>query len=151
MNIELSHSSQKVPAELLDTLILHRPANGCAPVSVQFLCRSTTDATVQQNDRMSLPPLSWFDANLLQAFTKQLAASTRLESCQVELPDSGLRLIGTTLRNLDYTTNERTIRVEPLASAARQFTPFSLNGTQADIRTYARKLYNRLWEVFCRG
>ncbi len=100
---------------------------------------------------MSLPPLSWFDANLLQAFTKQLAASTRLESCQVELPDSGLRLIGTTLRNLDRPANERTIRVEPLASATRQFAPFSLNGTQADIRTYARKLYNRLWEVFCRG
>lgn len=151
MNIELSLSSEKASAELLDTLILHRPANRHAPVSVQFLCRRKMDERVLQDDRMSLPPLSWFDANLLQAFTKQLAASTRLDSCQVELPDAGLRLIGHTQRNTDHKTSGHTIRVESLPTATRQFASFSLNGTQADIRTYARKLYNRLWEVFCRG
>jgi hypothetical protein len=152
MNIELSHSSEQATAELLDMLILHRPANRQAPLSVQFLCsHKTEDDSIPQTNRMSLPPLSWFDANLLQEFTKQLAASTRLDSCQVELPDSGLRLTGTTRRDRAFKTNGQTIRVEALPTAARQFAPFSLNGTQADIRMYARKLYNRLWEVFCRG
>jgi len=152
MNIELSLSSEKATAELLDTLILHRPANSQAPLSVQFLCcQKTDDDSIHQTNRMSLPPLSWFDANLLQAFTKQVAASTRLGSCQVELPDSGLRLTGMTRRDLALKESGQTIRVEALPTAARQFAPFSLNGTQADIRTYARKLYNRLWEVFCRG
>ncbi len=152
MNIELSLSSEKATAELLDTLILHRPANRQAPLSVQFLCcQKTDDDSIHQTNRMSLPPLSWFDANLLQAFTKQVAASTRLDSCQVELPDSGLRLTGMTRRDLACQASGQTIRVEALPTAARQFAPFSLNGTQADIRTYARKLYNRLWEVFCRG
>lgn len=151
MNIELSLSSEKTTAELLDTLVLHRPTNGRAPLSVQFLCRQKTDATVSQTDRMSLPPLSWFDANLLQAFTKQLAAANRLENCQVDLPDSGLRLTGARVSTLNSSTDARSIRVEPLVSAPRQFAPFSLHGTQADIRAYARKLYNRLWEVFCRG
>lgn len=150
MTIELSLSSDKATAELLDTLVIHRPTNGRAPLSVQFLCRRKVDAKVRQDDRMSLPPLSWFDANLLQAFTKQLA-STGDEHCQVELPDSGLRLTGLTTRAADRILGARVIRVEPLPTAARQFAPFSLNGTQADIRAYARKLYNRLWEAFCRG
>ncbi|TAE25268.1 MAG: hypothetical protein EAZ91_19435 [Cytophagales bacterium] len=150
MNVELSLNSGQITAELLDTLILPRFANGRASLSVEFLCRQKTDASVQQ-DRLRLPALSWFDANLLQSFTKQLALATRLENCQVELPDAGLRLIGLSGRDRVLPADARAIRVEPLTTAPRQFAPFVLKGTQADIRTYARKLYNRLWEAFCRG
>jgi hypothetical protein len=151
MNIELSLASGQATAELLDTLVYHRYASERASLSVQFLCRRKADSKVRQDDRMSLPPLSWFDAHQFQAFTKQLAKATGLEQYQVDLPDAGLRLTGVATREGGRRSETRMIRVEPLVSASRMFTPFSINGTPADIRAYARMLYNRLWEAFCRG
>ncbi|WP_019986514.1 hypothetical protein [Rudanella lutea] len=151
MNIELLLSSEETTAELLDTLVLHRPGQGRPPLSVQFLCRPKGASARRQDARMSLPPLSWFEAYQLQAFTGRLATATGTESYQVELPEAGLRLTGLATRSGNRLAEARLIRVEPLRNAARMFVPFAINGTPADIRAYARMLYNRLWEAFCRG
>lgn len=139
MNIELSTSAEPAPFELLDVLVQNRRDNNRSLLSLHFVGKRG-----RQTDRLKMPLLTWFDANRLQQFTHQLAYSTRLESCHIDLPDAGLRLTS-------GGKNKRSIRVEALPSAQRRFTPVEINGTATGLRDYAKVLYTRLWEAFCRG
>lgn len=139
MNIELSTSAEPAPYELLDVLVQNRRDNNRSLLSLHFVGKRG-----RQTDRLKMPLLTWFDANRLQQFTYQLANSTRPESCHIDLPDAGLRLTSSG-------KNQRSIRVESLPSAQRRFTPVEINGTATGLRDYAKVLYTRLWEAFCRG
>lgn len=143
MNIALN-TTGTVPLEVLDTQVSMKRDADCSHLSVEFLCRDSFS-----DNHLELPPLTWFDAQQLQRFTAELAGVKSVETCQAELPDAGLRLTGTVKQA--SIANGREIRVEPLPGMGKSFVPFTISGTQNEIRNYARKLYNRLWEVFCRG
>ncbi|MBO0947466.1 hypothetical protein [Fibrella forsythiae] len=141
MNIELSTSSELVPFELLDVLVQNRRDGDAnrSLLSLHFVGKRG-----RQTDRLKMPLLTWFDANRLQQFTYQLAHGTRPENSHMDLPDSGLRLtVGG--------RNRGSIRVESLPSSQRRFAPVEINGTATGLRDYAKVLYTRLWEAFCRG
>jgi hypothetical protein len=141
MNIELFTSAEPAPFELLDVLVQNRHDrnDNRSLLSLHFVGRRGV-----QTDRLKMPLLTWFDANRLQQFTYQLANSTRPESNYMDLPDSGLRLVASG-------KNRRCIRVEALPSAQRRFSPLEINGSANGLRDYAKVLYTRLWEAFCRG
>ena len=143
MNIELN-TAGTAPLEVLDTHVSIKNGLECSHLSVEFLCRDEL-----QDNHLQLPPLTWFDAQQLQRFTAELAGVKSVETCQTELPDAGVRLTGM-VQQSDVVTG-REIHVEPLPGNRQSFVPFTISGTQNEIRSYARKLYNRLWEVFCRG
>lgn len=145
MNIELN-TIGTASHDLLDTQVILNRNRGNSPLSVEFLYRSDI-----QDDCLQLPPLSWYDAQQLQQFTTELASVKGVDTCQKDLPDAGIRLTGCVKKGILSGTSGRTIRVEALSKADRSFVPFSINGSQHEIQTYARKLYNRLWEAFCRG
>lgn len=146
MNIELSTSAEPAPFELLDVLVQNRRDRDAnrSLLSLHFVGKRGP-----QTDRLKMPLLTWFDANRLQQFTQQLANAdwsdrVRPDACQMDLPDAGLRLIA-------CGKNRRSIRVEALPTANRRFSPVVINGTATGLRDYARVLYTRLWEAFCRG
>ncbi|MEZ0538780.1 hypothetical protein [Fibrella arboris] len=141
MNIELSTSAELAPFELLDVLVQNRndqEANRSL-LSLHFIGKRG-----RQTDRLKMPLLTWFDANRLHQFTYQLAHGTRPDVGYMDLPDAGLRL---TVSG----TNRRSIRFESLPSSQRRFTPVEINGSLNGLRDYAKVLYTRLWEAFCRG
>jgi hypothetical protein len=146
MNIELATGSKTAPLEVLDLQVSSRPSAGRSSLSVCFLFRKEGIA-----NRLQMPTLSWFDASRLQQFSQQLAAARFPETCQTDLIDAGLRLTGSVRRLAGRWTTGRTVRVEPLPSAATQFVPFTIHASHLDVTTYAHKLYNRLWEAFTRG
>ena len=141
MNIELSTSSDAAPFDLLDVLVQNRRDHNDdrSLLSLHFLGQRGP-----RTERLKMPLLTWYDAHQLQSFTKQLANAARPDSCQMDLPDAGLRLIATG-------QNRRSIRVEPMPTALRRFAPVTINGTPASLCDYAKMLYSRLWEAFCRG
>ena len=145
MNIELITASETAPLEVLDLQVL-APATGKSPLSVRFLCNTDRYA-----NHLHIPELSWFDANQLQRFSQELATAHHSMICQADLIDAGLRLTGSVRRLAGRWTTGRTIRIEPLLSSAAQFAPFTIYASYPDVKTYAAKLYNRLWEVFTRG
>lgn len=149
MYVELSTSTEAAPVELLDVQVQSRPEAGRSLLSVQFLCRRSRAKDATQPDRMKMPPLTWLDASRLQQFTQQVSLAVRPERYQVDLPDAGLRLISSS--RTEQATPLRAIRVEPLPDSVRRFTPFVIKGTAAGLGNYARMLYQRLWEAFCRG
>lgn len=146
MNIELSTSTETAPLEVLDLQVTTRPSLGSSLLSLRFLCWKN-----RQANHLQVPPLSWYDANQLQRFSQELASAHFPETCQVDLPDAGVRLTGSVRRIAGHWVAGRTIRVEALPSADRRFAPFTIHGSQSDISSYARKLYSRLWEAFTRG
>ena len=146
MNIELATSSETAPLEILDLQVSTHRVTGRSVLSVRFLCQSDRYA-----DHLQIPALTWFDASRLQQFSQTLATSQHPETCQVDLIDAELRLLGSVRRLAGRWTTGRTIRVEPLPSANAQFAPFTIYASHSDVKTYARKLYNRLWEVFTRS
>ncbi|RIV25351.1 hypothetical protein DYU11_08590 [Fibrisoma montanum] len=146
MDIEFSTSTETAPVEVLDTQVTLRATAGHSLLSLRFLYRKNREA-----DHLSMPPLSWFDASQLQRFSLDLAKIRQAETCTIDLPDAGIRLIGSTRRIGGRWTAGRTIQVEPLPTSERRFMPFTIHGSQHDITSYARTLYNRLWEVFIRG
>lgn len=141
MNIELSTSAELAPFELLDVLVQNRRDRNAdrSLLSLHFVGKRG-----RQTDRLKMPLLTWFDANRLQQFTNQLAHASRPETSHIDLPDSGLRLTA-------VGKHRRSIRVEALPSSQRRFTPVEINGSATGLRDYARVLYARLWEAFCRG
>ncbi|MBO0935923.1 hypothetical protein J2I47_05125 [Fibrella sp. HMF5335] len=142
MNIELSTSTEAAPFDLLDVLVQNRRDrdDDRSLLSLHFLGQRGP-----QTERLKMPLLTWFDAHQLQSFTRQLAnAGNRPDRCEMDLPDAGLRLIATG-------QNRRSIRVEPMPTASRRFAPVTINGTPSGLRDYAKVLYSRLWEAFCRG
>jgi len=141
MNIQLSTSAELAPFELLDVLVQNRRDGDAnrSLLSLHFVGKRG-----RHTDRFKMPLLTWFDANRLQQFTYKLANNTQVESCFMDLPDSGLRLTA-------GGKNRNTIRVEALPTAQRRFTPVEINGTVNGLRDYAKVLYTRLWEAFCRG
>lgn len=146
MNIELATASETAPLEVLDLQVSARPATGKSLLLLRFLFRSE-----RHTNHLHLPNLTWFEANQLQRFSENLAATHYPESCQLDLPDAGLRLTGSVRRLAGRWTTGRTVRIEPLPSSANQFLPFTIHASHTDIKTYAGKLQNRLWEVFTRG
>jgi hypothetical protein len=139
MNIELTSSTEPTPFELLDVLVQNRREADQSLLSLHFVGKRGT-----QTDRLKMPLLTWFDANRLQQFTQQLANSPRPADYQMDLPDAGLRLTASG-------KTRRSIRVEALPTATRRFAPVEINGTTNGLRDYAKVLYTRLWEAFCRG
>lgn len=146
MNIELATASETAPLEILDLQVSSRRVTGRSVLSVRFLCHSD-----QYANHLHIPALTWFDASRLQQFSQTLATAHYPETCQVDLIDAELRLTGSVRRLAGRWTTGRTIRVEPTPSANAQFSPFTIHASHPDVTTYARKLYNRLWEVFTRG
>ena len=146
MNIELITAYETAPLEVLDLQVSTRPSPGKSLLTVQFLCRNERYA-----NHLYMPTLSWFDANQLQRFSQELATAQHPETYQVDLVDAGLRLTGSMRRLAGRWTTGRTVRIEPLPSSAKQFSPFSIHASHRDVKTYAGKLYNRLWELFTRG
>ena len=146
MNIELATASETAPLEVLDLQVSTRRTTGRSLLSVRFLCHSDRYA-----NHLHMPTLTWFDASQLQQFSQALATAHHPDTCQTDLPDAGLRLTGSVRRLAGRWTTGRTIRVEPMASADAQFVPFTIHASHLDVKTYAGKLYNRLWEVFTRG
>ena len=146
MSIELTTASQTAPLEVIDLQVTARPTSGRSLLSVRFLCREG-----RRDNHLSMPPLSWFDAGLMQRFSQELAAAQYPETVQTDLIDAGMRLTGSVRRIAGRWTTGRTIHIEPLPSSSIQFTPFTIHASHLDVKTYAGKLYNRLWEVFTRG
>ena len=146
MNIELSTASETEPLEVLDLQVSTRWATGRSLLSVCFLCHSDRYA-----DRLHIPSLTWFDASQLQQFSQTLAALQHPDICHTDLVDAGLRLTGSGHRLAGRWTTGRTIRVEPTPGANSQFAPFTIYASHFVVKTYAAKLYNRLWEVFTRS
>lgn len=146
MNIELTTASERAPLEVLDLDVTSRLAAGRSSLLVRFLCRKGV-----QDKHLKLPPLSWFDASQLQRFSQELATARHPQSVQTDLVDAGLRLTGSVRRVAGHWTTGRTIHIEPLPSSAKPFVPFTIHASHHDVRTYSKKLYNRLWEVFTRG
>ena len=95
MLADFTSTLEPTPFELLDVLVQNR-RDGAANRSLLSL--HFVGKRGPQTDRLKMPLLTWFDANQLQQFTRQLAAfdltdrPTRTETCSVDLPDSGLRL-----------------------------------------------------------
>ena len=141
MNIELSTSAELAPFELLDVLVQNRRDRAAdrSLLSLHFVGKRG-----KHTDRLKMPLLTWFDANRLQQFTHKLANADQPESCFIDLPDSGLRLVANAKK-------WHSIRVEALPSAEHRFTPVEINGTANGLNNYAKVLYTRLWEAFCRG
>ena len=163
MILELATGPHTAPLEILDTQVLWRSAPGRAGtkqpdethigaphswLSVQFLCRKAANRPAE---RLNLPALSWFDAGQLQRFTQALATARHPATCQTDLPDAGLRLTGSMSRIAGRQATGRTISVEPIPGHERIFPAFTIHGSHHDFKTYAQKLYTRLWETFCRG
>ncbi|GAB3893394.1 hypothetical protein [Spirosoma agri] len=146
MNIEFSTASDIAPLEVLDLQVTTGPASGKSRLSLSLLLRNE-----RSTNHLHIPTLSWFDANQLQRFSKELAVAQYPETCEVELIDAGIRLSGSVRRLAGRWTTGRTIRIEPLPSSANQFAVFTIHTSNTDIKTYAGKLNNRLWEVFTRG
>lgn len=146
MNIELTTTTETAPLEVLDLQVSTRRITGQSLLSVRLLCHSD-----QYASHLHMPALTWFDASRLQQFSQALATADHPETCQTDLIDAGLRLTGSVRRLAGRWTTGRTIRVEPIPSADVQFSPFTLYASHPDVKTYAGKLYNRLWEVFTRG
>lgn len=146
MNIELSTAQETAPLEVIDLQVLARPSAGKSLLSVRFLCRRD-----REDNQLKMPPLSWFDASQMQRFTHDLAGAQYPDVIQADLIDAGLRLTGSVRRITGRWTTGRTIRVEPLPSSPKPFAPFTIHASHTDLKTYAGKLYNRLWEVFTRG
>ena len=146
MNIELATSYETAPLEVLDLQVSTRLTRGRSLLSLRFLCHSDRYA-----NHLLLPTLTWFDASQLQQFSQSVAVSQYPETCHVDLVDAGLRLTGSVLRLAGRWTAGRTIRVEPMPAAEHQFAPFTIYASHLDVKTYAAKLYNQLWEVFTRG
>ena len=142
MEFELTTLSETSPLEVLDMLVQNRREADRSLLSVRFECRRG-----RERDHLKLPLLTWFDANQLQQFIQRVALSHRVDTCQMDLPDAGLRLTGSGRR----AAAERTIRVEPLPHAQHRFSPFAINGNQMSLNRYTRLLSQRLWEAFCRG
>lgn len=141
MTIERSTSAELAPFELLDVLVQNRRDRAAdrSLLSLHFVGKRG-----RHTDRLKMPLLTWFDANRLQQFTHKLANATQPENCFIDLPDSGLRLVANA-------KNCHSIRVEAHPSAERRFTPVEINSTANGLSTYAKLLYTRLWEAFCRG
>lgn len=146
MNIELSTASKTSPLEVIDLHVSARRTAGKSLLSVRFLCRDE-----RNQNHLHLPELSWFDANQLQRFSQELAHTQYPMISQTNLIDAGVRLTGSVRRLAGTWTTGRTIRIEPLSTASYQFTPFTIHASLHDVKTYAGKLYNRLWELFTRG
>lgn len=146
MNIEFTTASERSPLEVLDLNVTSRPVAGRSSILVRFLCRKGV-----QDNHLKMPPLSWFDASQLQRFSQELATARHPETVQIDLVDAGIRLTGSVRRVAGHWTTGRTIRIEPLPNASTLFAPFTIHASHLDVRTYSRKLYNRLWEVFTRG
>lgn len=146
MNIELSTTTERAPLEVLDLQVSARRASGKSLLFLRLLC---------QNDyyinRLVIPPLSWYDAHQLQLFLQKLTEAQYPETSLVDLQDAGLRLVGSVRRVAGQPTSGRSVRIAPLPASATQFTPFTVHAMDADIKTYARKLYHRLWESFLKG
>lgn len=143
MNIELATTTETEPLEILDLQVTTRRSAGRSLLSMRFLLREGP------HDHLSLPTLSWFDAGQLQRFTQALANAQYPEIVEMDLIDAGLRLTGSVRRVAGRWTTGCSIRVEPMS--ARPFVPFTIYASRTDLKTYAGKLYNRLWEVFTRG
>lgn len=146
MNIELATESETAPLEVLDLQVLARRGNDRSLLSVRFLCHSD-----QYANHLHMPTLTWFDASRLQQFSQALATAQHPETCRTDLTDAGLRLTGSVRRLAGRWTTGRTIHIEPTPGADAQFSPFTIHASHLDVTTYARKLYNRLWEAFTRG
>ncbi|WP_460905960.1 hypothetical protein [Spirosoma areae] len=146
MNIELTTASETAPLEILDFQVSARRAAGKSSLSLRFLCRNNCSV-----NHLHMPTLSWFDASQLQQFSRTLATARHPETCQIDLPDAGVRLTGAVRRLSGRWTTGRTIQVEALPSLATPFAPFMIHASHHDVKTYANKLYNRLWEVFTKG
>jgi hypothetical protein len=146
MNIELATASETSPLEVLDLQVSTRRTRGQSLLSVRFLCHSDRYAS-----HLHIPTLTWFDASQLQQFSQSLATAHHPDTCQIDLIDAGLRLTGSVRRLAGRWTTGRIIRVEPMPTADSQFLPFTIFASHLDVKTYAGKLYNRLWEVFTRG
>lgn len=146
MNIELTTESETAPLEILDLQVSSGRATGRSVLSLRFLCHGDRYAS-----HLHIPTLTWFDASRLQQFSQTLATAQYPQTCQVDLIDAGLRLTGSVLRLAGRWTAGRTIHVEPMSPADAQFAPFTIYASHTDVKTYAGKLYNRLWEVFTRG
>lgn len=145
MNIELATTTETEPLEILDLEVTTRRSAGRSLLSMRFLLREGP------HDFLNLPTLSWFDAGQIQRFTRELASAQYPEIVAIDLIDAGLRLTGSVQRIAGRWTTGRSIRVEPLPERLRSFVPFTIYVSRTDLNTYARKLYNRLWEVFTRG
>ncbi len=145
MNIELATTTETAPLEILDVQVTTRRSAGRSLLSMRVLLRQGP------HDHLNLPTLSWFDAGQMQRFTQELTSARYPELVEVDLIDAGLRLTGSVRRVADRWTTGRTIRVEPLPARRRPFVPFTIHVSHSDLKTYAGKLYNRLWEVFTRG
>lgn len=141
MEFVLTTFSETSPFEVLDMLVQNRREAGQSFLAVRFECRRG-----RERDQLKLPLLTWFDANQLQQFTQCLLGAGRSDTCQIDLPDAGLRLTGH-----GRPFSEHTIRVESLPSAGKRFPPFAINGNQLSLKRYTRLLSQRLWEAFCRG
>lgn len=146
MNIELTTSSRRSALEILDLQVSARRTAGQSVVSLQFLCRNNP-----VHKHLQMPALSWFDANRLQQFSRQLAAAHYTDTSEVILPDAGLQLIGSVRRLAGAWTTGRTIQIAPLPAASNQFTPFTIHASHPDVKQYARILHSRLWELFQKG
>lgn len=146
MNIELATASETAPLEVLDLQVSTRRTTDRSLLSVRFLCHSERYA-----NHLHIPGMTWFDASQLQQFSQTLATAHHPDTCQTDLDDAGLRLTGSVRRLAGRWTTGRIIRVEPTPTADVQFLPFSIYASHHDVKTYAGKLYNRLWEVFTRG
>ena len=146
MNIELTTTSETSPLEVLDLQVSTRRVTSRSLLSVRFLCHG--DRCI---NHLHIPALTWFDASRLQEFSQALATSQHPETCRIDLTDAGLRLTGSVRTLVGRWPTGRIIRVEPAPSANAQFSPFTIYASHSDVKTYAGKLYNRLWEVFTRG
>jgi hypothetical protein len=146
MNIELATASETEPLEVLDLQVLAGPASGKSFLSLRFLLRND-----RKTNHLQIPTLTWFDASQLQRFSQELAVAKYPEICQVDLIDAGLRLTGSVRRLAGRWTTGRTVQIEPLTASANQFASFTIHASHKDVKTYAGKLNNRLWEVFTRG
>ncbi|MBN8822466.1 MULTISPECIES: hypothetical protein [unclassified Spirosoma] len=145
MNIEFSTSSERSPLEVLDVQVSAQRSSGPSLLSLRFLCRSDRFTDVH------VPTLSWFDASQLERFSQQVASTEYPDTCQVDLLDAGVRLTGSVRRLAGVWTTGRTIRIEPLETAVNPFSPFTLHASHRDVKKYAGKLYQRLWELFTKG
>ena len=146
MNIELATSYETAPLEVLDLPVSTRRTTGRSLLSLRFLCHSDRYA-----NHLHLPTLTWYDASQLQQFSQALAICHYPDTCQTDLVDAGLRLTGSVRRLAGRWTTGRTIRVESMPAAEHQFAPFTIHASHLDVKTYATRLYNQLWEVFTRG
>lgn len=147
MNIELDTSTETAPLDVLDLQVSARRMAGKSLLSVRVLCRA--DCFI---NHLSMPELSWFEANQLQQFLWELAVAQYPQTSRTTLVDAGLRLMGSIQwQEGQRTTAGRTIQVEPLPSSATPFIPFTVHVSQHDVKIYAAKLYHRLWELFTKG